>query len=150
MIYIIIFTILIFLVLLFIFLKKSDISKQMSRLANAAITDAKNNHNYDLNMNENSLESVNLILQKHHNQNTLDTKNLSMMYGTYIGMIMIKLYNDGDWLKNHPSIGRKTYPIKFSNGNYALPVIWARDHLSNGEDSNILYKFISFKHSHKV
>jgi len=149
MIYIAIFIILIFLSLLYIFLKSVDISKKMSRLSNAAISDAKNNHNYNLDMSERSLEFVNLILQKLHNQNTGDTQNQSMMYGAYIGMVMLKLYNDGVWLKNHPSIGRKTYPVKFSNEQYALPVMWAREHLSYGEDNNILYKFISFKHSHK-
>lgn len=150
MIYIAIIIILFFLVILFVFLKSADVSKKMNRLSNAAISDAKNNHNYDLDMNESSLESVNFILQILHNKNTDDSQNLSMMYGAYIGMVILKLYNDGVWLKNHPSIGRNTYPVKFSNGQYALPVMWARDHLDNGEDSNILYKFISFKHSHNV
>lgn len=145
--YIAICILLVFLALLFIYFNSKNISKKMNHLSNAAISDAKNNHNVDLDMNESSLESVNLILQKLHNQNTGDTQNLSMMYGAYIGMFMVKLYNDGVWLKNHPSIGRNTYPLKFSNGQTALPVMWARDHLSNGEDNNVLYKFISFKHA---
>jgi len=149
MIYITIIIVVVILALLFIVFKNSDLSRQMNKLADEAVTDAKINHSYSLDMTEASLESVNLILQKLHNKNTNDVKKLAMMYGAYIGKIVINLYNDGVWLKNHPSIGRNTYPIKFSNGHYALPIMWARDHLSNGEDNNILYRFISLKHSHE-
>ena len=147
MIYITIIIVVI-LALLFIVFKNSNLSHQMTKLADEAVADAKINHSCSLDMTEASLESVNLILQKLHNKNTKNVKKIAMMYGAYIGKIVINLYNDGAWLKNHPSFGRNTYPIKFSNGHYALPVMWARDHLSNGEDSNILYRFISLKHSH--
>ena len=127
---------------------RSDLSSNMTKLCAEAIIDAREKHKLELDMSMVSLEDVNLILQKLHNESTGDIDSYSKLYGAYIGQVIINQYADGIWVRNHPEIGRNTLPIKFSNNSYASPVVWATNHLLNGEDDNILFKVINWKNSH--
>jgi hypothetical protein len=122
--------------------------KKMKAYSEKAILDANNNHNIQLDLSTDSLVEVNKIIQVLHERGGNDTQEISMMYGGYIGEVIIQMVTKGFWMQSHPEMGLNTYPVKTGNGNYAFPVVWVSKHLTNGEEDNILHKFNSWKFTH--
>ena len=111
----------------------------MENNSKSAISDAKNNHNIDLDFSSESIAEVNKILQKLHESDGININELSMQYGAYIGEVMRKLESNGLWVKDHTELGDGLYPLKLSNDNYVFPVSWVDKHLTNGDEDNILH-----------
>ncbi|MBL7005127.1 MAG: hypothetical protein ISR69_14005 [Gammaproteobacteria bacterium] len=122
----------------------------MEENSKKAIIDAKENHGVELDLSTESLEKVNSIIQKLSDSDDINFQELSMIYGGYIGEVIRKLDKSGFWVKDHPEMGKDLYPVKFSNENYAFPVVWVDKHLSNGDEDNILHKYNSWKYTFEL
>lgn len=123
---------------------------QMEERSKSAINDAKENHKTNLDLTVESIKKVNEIIQNLHDTKPSDIKGTSMLYGSYIGEVIRTVDSKGFWVKDVPGMGKDLYPIKFSNDNYAFPVVWVEKHLNSGEEENILHKFNTWKYAHEL
>ena len=104
------------LVIGFIYLMKlsGQVMSKMKGYSDKAVIDAKEKHNVNLDFSIESLEEVNKIIQKLHSEENCDHQETSMLYGGYIGEVIIKLVENGFWVQDHPEMGKNLYPVKMN------------------------------------
>lgn len=88
----------------------------MKNAANVAVTTAKQSYQIELDYSESSIEKIEEILNKIHEQYLIskDDKGfygLTIMYAAYLGEVFKRSKGFGFWRKNHPTFGKISFPF---------------------------------------
>lgn len=136
--------------MIFLLNKKKDkdfksTDDMMVYLANEAVDIAQNNYKIELNYAPASIEKVEIILGKLHEEVKKDKSQkgidgLAMAFGAYMGEVIRRQYPNSKWNRNHSVAGKDSFPLHWLNGE-SFPCAWAYKRITNGPEDNVWYKY---------
>lgn len=114
-------------------------------LPQEAVSIAKDSHGVVLDFTPASVEKVEMILGKLHDEykkhgTTEGQRGLALAFGVYIGEVICKQAGGGRWERDHPQMGEGAMPL-YWNGHTTFPVAWCLKRLANGEEANVWVKY---------
>ena len=114
-------------------------------LPKEAVSIAKESHGVTLDYSPASVEKVEVILGKLHDEyakrkTTEGQRGLAMAFGVYVGEVIRKQAREGRWEKDHPQMGEGAMPL-YWKGHATFPVAWCLKRLKNGEEDNVWVKY---------
>lgn len=114
-------------------------------LPKEAVAIAKEHHGVTLDYSPASVEQVEVILGKLHEEykkrNTTEgQRGLAMAFGVYIGEVIRKQAGEGEWKQDHPVAGEGSMPLHWK-GHDSFPVAWCLKRLANGDQGNVWHKY---------
>lgn len=114
-------------------------------LPQEAVAIAKEHHGVTLDYSPASIEQVELILGKLHDEyqsrgTTEGQRGLALAFGVYIGEVIRKQAGEGQWEQDHPVAGEGSMPLHWK-GHASFPVAWCLKRLANGEEDNVWHKY---------
>jgi hypothetical protein len=123
--------------------------EMMTFLASEAVKDAEKENQIKLDYSPQSIEKVEAVLSKIHEQYTKDKSSiavngLSMAYGAYIGETIKRSVPGSKWERDHPVAGEKSYPIHWKGGE-SFPCGWCFKRITNGPEDNVWHKYQMLK-----
>lgn len=127
--------------------------EMMTFLAAEAVKDAEKENQIKLDYSPQSIEKVEAVLSKIHEQYTRDKSSiaingLAMAYGAYIGEVIRKSEPGAKWERDHPVGGEKSYPLHWIAGGKAgesFPCGWCFKRITNGPEDNVWHKYQMIK-----
>jgi hypothetical protein len=121
----------------------TQFDRLMSNEAEKAVKEAQEKFGIKLDYSLESVENVETILGKYHDDPTLKeavTNRTPLQYGAYVGEV-IRRHKNGKWLAPKGKIeGPMDVQIKYGSGT-SFPVNWCGKRVINGEEDNIWHKF---------
>ncbi len=122
-----------------------DTNEMMAYLAAEAVKDAEKENHIKLDYSVQSIEQVEAVLSKIHEQYSKDKSSiavngLAMAYGAYIGEVIKRTEPDAKWERDHPVAGEKSYPIHWRGGE-SFPCGWCFKRITNGPEDNVWHKY---------
>lgn len=119
--------------------------EMMVVLAAEAVKDAEKETNIKLDYSPQSIEKVEEVLSKIHEQfakdkSSIAVNGLAMAYGAYIGEVIRRTEPGVTWKEDHPVAGEKSYPLHW-NGGESFPCGWCYKRITNGPEDNVWYKY---------
>ena len=123
--------------------------EMMTLLAAEAVKDAERENQINLDYSPQSIEQVEAILGKIHEQYMKDKASISvnglaMAYGAYIGEAIRRSEPGSSWERDHPVGGEKSYPLRWKTGE-SFPCGWCYKRISNGPEDNVWHKYQMLK-----
>jgi len=114
-------------------------------LPKEAVSIAKDSHGVLLDFSPASVEKVEIILGKLHDEykkrgTTEGQRGLALAFGVYIGEVIRKQAGEGRWERDHPQMGEGAMPL-YWKGHATFPVAWCLKRLANGEEDNVWLKY---------
>lgn len=114
-------------------------------LPKEAVAIAKEHHGVTLDYSPASVEQVEAILGKLHDEykrrgTTEGQRGLALAFGVYIGEVIRKQAGEGFWKQDHPVAGEGSMPLHWK-GHDSFPVAWCLKRLANGEAENVWHKY---------
>jgi hypothetical protein len=114
-------------------------------LPKEAVSIAKEHHGVTLDYSPASVEQVEAILGKLHDEykrrgTTEGQRGLALAFGVYIGEVIRKQTGEGFWKQDHPVAGEGSMPLHWK-GHDSFPVAWCLKRLANGEADNVWHKY---------
>jgi hypothetical protein len=115
-------------------------------LATMAVKDAKENNNITLDYTPESIQTVEEILGKIHDQyvknpSSVSANGLGSAYGAYIGEVIRRSENGVKWERDHPVAGQRSYPLTW-RGGVSFPMAWCYKRIVNGPEDNVWNKYL--------
>ncbi len=119
--------------------------EMMVYLAAEAVKDAEKENHITLDYSAQSIEKVEAVLSKIHEQylkdkSSIAVNGLAMAYGAYIGEVIKRTEPDAKWERDHPVAGEKSYPIRCRGGE-SFPCGWCYKRITNGPEDNVWHKY---------
>jgi hypothetical protein len=123
--------------------------EMMTFLAAEAVKDAEKENKIKLDYSPQSIEKVEAVLGKIHEQYTKDklsiaVNGLAMAYGAYIGEAIRRSEPGSKWERDHPVGGEKSYPLHWKGGE-SFPCGWCFKRITNGPEDNVWHKYQMLK-----
>jgi len=121
----------------------------MQFMAGEAVKKAEKENQTKLDYSVQSIEKVETILSKLHEQYVKDkdsiaVNDLSMAYGAYIGEVIKRSEPGVRWGIDHPVAGDKSYPLYWKGGE-SFPWGWCFKRIMNGPEDNVWHKYLLVK-----
>jgi hypothetical protein len=123
--------------------------EMMQYLAGQAVEMADQNFGIKLDYTPGSIEKVEGILGKLHEEYVLTKpsdglQGLSMAYGAYIGEVMKRSEPGAKWKRDDPVGGERSYPLIYRGGaSYVCG--WCYRRILNGNEDNVWFKYQAVK-----
>jgi hypothetical protein len=119
--------------------------EMMTYLAAEAVKDAEKENHIALDYSVESIEKVEAVLSKIHEQylkdkSSIAVNGLAMAYGAYIGEVIKRTEPNAKWERDHPVAGEKAYPIHW-RGSESFPCGWCYKRITNGPEDNVWHKY---------
>ncbi|HLE41577.1 MAG TPA: hypothetical protein VI956_08730 [Nitrospirota bacterium] len=119
--------------------------EMMTYFAAEAVKDAAKENHVKLDYSVQSIEKVEAVLSKIHEQYLKDktsiaVNGLAMAYGAYIGEVIKRTEPDAKWERDHPVAGEKSYPIHWRGGE-SFPCGWCFKRITSGPEDNVWHKY---------
>ncbi|MDH4164397.1 MAG: hypothetical protein OEW15_17175 [Nitrospirota bacterium] len=119
--------------------------EMMVYLAAEAVRDAEKEYHIKLDYSVQSIEQVEAVLSKFHEQYLKDkasvaVNGLATAYGAYIGEVIKRSTPDAKWERDHPVAGEKSYPMHWKGGE-SFPCGWCYKRITNGPEDNVWHKY---------
>lgn len=114
-------------------------------LPKEAVAIAKEHHGVLLDYSPASVEQVEAILAKLHDEyknrrTTEGQRGLALAFGVYVGEVIRRQAGEGYWEQDHPQLGEGAMPL-YWKGHASVPVAWCLKRLANGEEDNVWLKY---------
>jgi len=121
----------------------------MMHLAAEAVADAAKKNDISLDYTIESIERVEIVLSKLHDQYitanaSLSVDGLAMAYGAYIGEVIRRTELGSTWERDHSVAGERSYPIHWGGGE-SFPCAWCFKRITNGPEDNVWHKYLVLK-----
>ena len=116
-------------------------------MATEAVKDAGGKQRIDLDYSVNSIEQVEEILGRFHEQyaqdpSSISAKGLGSAYGAYIGEVIRRSDPSAKWEQDDHVGGEKSYPIIGGPGaGHSYPMAWCYHRIVNGPEDNVWAKY---------
>jgi hypothetical protein len=127
-------------------LKSSDVIAEMRSRAASAVADARDTFSADLDYSSDSIEEVERILDKIHQQHLKnpigksELNRLGLKWGGYVGEV-IKRVKKAEWQLDSKVGGPASLPIVYEKSGESFPVSWCLKRIVNGDEDNVWSKF---------
>ena len=122
-----------------------DIQVGMKDAAAEAVGVAKAKHGVTLDYSPRSVEAVEAILAKLHEEHReapfslAREKEEGWRWGAYVGEVILRL-TPGHWEMDHVAAGKGSFPVRVARGD-SFPIGWCRKRIVNGPEDNVWHKF---------
>lgn len=123
-----------------------DAVAEMKLRVSQAVDSAASEFGIKLDYSPNSVESVELILAKLHNQHNhtpiadAELTTEALKWGGYVGEV-IKTQLRCDWALDSAISGVGSLPIVYEDKSESFPVRWCYKQIVNGDEDNVWHKF---------
>lgn len=130
---------------------RNDFDYAMQVVAKEAVRQAKIDYGVDLDYSPDSIERLDGILERiheEHSKNPLNDSQLSLQtlrWGAYIGESLRKVH-PGKWQRDSEKIGPGTMPFVYDSGEQAFPRSWVYKRIVDGTFDSVASKFYIFSH----
>ena len=126
-----------------------SIDALMQFMAAEAVKKAEQENHIKLDYSVQSLENIEAILGKLHEQYVKDRSSVavneaSMAYGAYLGEVIKRSEPGAYWEADHPVAGEKSYPL-YWKGGVSYPWGWCLKRILNGPEDNVWRKYLALK-----
>ena len=128
-------------------LSQNDLEEEMKLRATYAVKSAKNDYDIILDYSPESVELIEEILSKIHNQHQREpysdtqlTKE-ALKWGAYLGEV-IKIQKSAEWKPDSEVGGPGSLPLYYGKNSASFPVRWCYKRIINGEEDNVFHKYM--------
>jgi hypothetical protein len=132
----------------------NDFDKEMTWLAKAAVSRAKQEFATELDFTSDSVEKVEAILAKLHTMHQAkafteeEMADEAALWAAYIGAI-IKQKKPGHWECDSQVAGKNTFPLIHDDGDEVYLLFRVRNRIVNGDIDNVWMAYQSLYHSER-